>query len=159
MKKILAFVIAATSLFALASCNKDDEKTVPAAETLAGTYNGTYTLTVMGTSDEGSAAFVITKVDDNTITLTTPTAGEGAMSLPSITTPNLTVTKTTVDSKEVIKASSDKISGSITVSGEEKTYNFTDLVIVGDGTAVSIGYSLQYGRMPMAMVFAFTGNK
>lgn len=159
MKKILVFALAATSLFALAACNKDDVKTVPAAETLAGTYNGTYTLSVMGSSNEGTADFVITKVDDNTITLTTPAAGEGAMTLPSLTTPNLSVTKTTVDGKEVIKASSGKISGSITVNGEEKAYNFTDLVIVGDGTAVSIGYSLQYGRMPMAMKFAFTGKK
>lgn len=159
MKKVIFLALAAASILTLVSCNKDDEKTVPAAEVITGTYNGTCTLSVMGTDDESTEVFVITKVDDNTVTLTTPEAGEGAMSLPAITTSNLSVTRATVDGKEVIKASSEKISGTITVNGEEKSYNFTELAIVGNGTAVSISYSLQYGRMPMAMNFSFIGNK
>lgn len=157
MKKKLLMALAA-SVLALASCNKLDP-VVPAADQLAGNYNGTYSLSVMGSADEGTATFVISKVDDNTITLTTPAVGEGMMALPALTTSNLTITKSTSEGKDIFTASADKLSGTITVNGEEKAYNFTDLAIAGDGSSVSINYSLQYGRMPMAMVFKFTGNK
>ena len=35
----------------------------------------------------------------------------------------------------------------------------SDVVIKGTGKKVSIAYSLQYGKMPMAMVVSFTGDK
>ena len=157
-KNILCAIAAASLVVLTSSCNKVSP-VIPAAEKLAGTYSGDCSLTVMGSTSEDVCTFVIKKIDDSNISITTPEAGSGAMALPSITVENIPASKTTIDGVELNKAYVAAVSGTITVDGAEKSYNFTELNIVGDGEKVSITYNLQYGKMPMAMAFEFTGTK
>jgi len=159
IKSMMAICMAAISLVFSTSCSSDDDKTTPAAEAMAGTYTGTYTLTVMGQASEDQASYVITKVDDSTITLTTPAAGEGAMALPSLTISNLPVTESTVGGVTAYTAKVSTESGSVKVNDVDKSYSFSDVVVALSGNKIAINYSLQYGKMPMPMVIAFTGAK
>ena len=161
IKKFMAMMIAAVTLCAgFTSCgDDDDDNTVPAAESLAGTYTGTLTISVMGSESTDTVSYVITKEDDTHVKMTIPAAGSGAMALPSITVDNIPVTTSTVAGVEIVSASLESASGTITVNDAEKSYTFSDIVIVGQNKTAAINYSLQYGKMPMAMVCAFTGNK
>lgn len=159
LKSFLATILAAVSLVFNVSCSDDDEKSVPAAEAMTGSYEGTYTLTVMGSGSDSPATFVISKVDDATISLTTPEAGEGAMALPSLTIDKLPVSESKVGDVAVYTAKASSVSGTVKVNDADKNYTFTDVVVALNGDKIAINYSLQYGKMPMAMVVAFTGNK
>ena len=160
IKKIMAMMIAAVAVcVGFASCGDDDEETVAVAQTLAGIYTGELSTTVMGSESKDKATYEIKMIDDTHVSITTPAAGSGAMALPSITVNNIPVTTSVVNGSEVVSASIDKVSGTVTVNGAEKAYTFSDVVIVNSGSKVSITYSLQYGKMPVAMVSSFTGNK
>lgn len=161
IRKFLAMMIATVALCAsFTSCgDDDDEKTVPAAESLAGTYTGTLSISVMGTESTDTVSYVITKEDDTHVKMTIPAAGSGMMSLPSITVDNIPVTTSTVNGAEVVSASVSTVSGTINVNGTDKSYTFNDIVIVGQNKTAAINYSLQYGKMPAAMVCAFKGTK
>lgn len=159
MKLFRVMFMATLLILFTTACSKDDEVSVPAAEAMAGSYAGNYTLTVMGQTSEEQATYSITKVNDTTISLTTPVAGEGAMALPSITLDNLPVSETTVSGTTAYMAKVSSFSGTVTVNGAEKNYTFSDVVVALSGNKIAINYSLQYGKMPMAMVFAFTGDK
>lgn len=165
IKKFMAMMIAAVALcVSFASCgddgDDDDNKVVtPAAQTLAGEYTGVLTLSVMGSESKDTVTYEIKKIDDTHVSITTPAYGSGAMALPSITLDNISVSTTASSGVEVISASVSEVSGSIEVNGEEKAYKFSDVVIANTGNKVSVAYSLQYGKMPMAMVFSFTGEK
>lgn len=167
IKKFMAMMIAAATLCAgMSSCGDDDDDddqpantTQSLAKSLAGDYTGVYSLTVSTSTSTDTVAYSIKMIDDTHVSLTTPSAGSGAMALPSITIDNIPVSSSTVSGAEVISASLSEVSGTIVVNGAEKSYKFSDLVIAGTGNKVSIAYSLQYGKMPMAMVCAFTGEK
>lgn len=141
------------------SCGDDDDETIAVAQTLAGSYSGELSTTVMGSESKDNATYEIKKIDDTHVSMTTPAAGSGMMALPSITLDNIPVTTSNKNGSEVVSASIDKVSGSITVNGAEKSYTFSDVVIVNSGNKVSIAYSLQYGKMPVAMICSFVGNK
>lgn len=161
IRKFMAMMIAAVTLCAgFTSCGDDDEEEiVPAAQSLAGKYTGVVTTTVMGSESKDTVEYQITKTDDSHVSFTTPAAGSGAMALPSITVNNIPVSTSTASGTEVVSATIDKTSGTLTVNGAEKSYTFNDIVIVGSGKKISIAYSLQYGKMPVAMVTSFTGEK
>lgn len=173
IKKFLAMMIAAGALsVGFASCGDDDDdddnddngqtSTITKkslAESLAGDYTGEYSLTVSTSTSTDTVTYSIKKIDDTHVSLTTPSAGSGAMALPSITINNIPVSTSSVSGTEVISASLAEVSGTIVVNDAEKSYKFSDLVIVSTGNKVSIAYSLQYGKMPMAMVCSFKGEK
>ena len=156
IKKIMAMLMAATvMLMGAASCDDDDDdKTVPAAEAMAGTYSGEYILTVMGTADTTQVEMVVNKVDDSTIQLVTPAAGSGAMALPS-----LSIEMTATETAGVYMAKAESVAGTIIVNDAEKAYTFSDVVVAVQDKKAAINYSLQYGKMPMAMVVTFVGEK
>ena len=154
VKSFLAMMIAAATMtMSVSSCDDDDDDNTPAstisvAEAMAGSYNGDYVLTVMGSGDTTQVVMTINKVDDNTIQLVTPSAGSGAMALPS-----LTCDLKASASNNVYTATAESVSGSVTVNDVEKA-----AVVVSANTA-AITYSLQYGKMPMAMLVSFKGEK
>lgn len=169
IKKFMAMMIAAVALcVSFASCGdddddddnkKDEKKVVSAAESLAGDYTGVMTMTVMDTSDD-TLTYEIKKIDDTHVSVTTPAYYvSAAMALPAITLNDIPVSVSSVDGVDIISASVSEISGSIVVNEQEKAYKFSDVVIKGTGKKVSIAYSLKYGKMPMAMVVSFTGDK
>ena len=121
--------------------------------------NGEVTISVMGSDSKDNATYEIKAVDDTHISMTTPSSGSGAMALPSITVNNIPVSVSNSSGAEVVSASISEVSGTITVNGAEKAYTFSDVVIVNTGKKISIAYSLQYGKMPMAIVTSFTGEK
>lgn len=161
LKKIAFMMFAATAVcLGFTSCGDDDDNsTASNAETLAGTYSGDLTITVMGSTSESEGDYVVTKVDDSHVSLTTPAAGSGAMALPALTVENIPVESVTVEGVTAYKASISEYSGTITVDGAEKAYTFKNLAIVKTGDNVAIAYSLQYGKMPMAMACTFTNKK
>lgn len=169
IKKFMAMMIAAVAMcVSFASCGdddddddnkKDEKKVISAAESLAGDYTGVMTLTVMGSASDDTLTYEIKKIDDTHVSLTTPAYGSGAMALPAITLNDIPVSVSSVDGVDIISASVSEVAGSIVVSEQEKAYKFSDVVIKGTGKKVSIAYSLQYGKMPMAMVVSFTGDK
>lgn len=162
IKNIMAIMIAAVSVMTVAtSCGDDEKETVatPSADAMVGTYKGDLSITVMGQASTSEANYVIAKVDDNNVSLTIPAAGSGAMAMPTLSIDKLPVEKASLDGVEICKSSLSEYSGSVTVDGVEKTYKFTDIAIVTKDNNISISYSLQYGKMPMAMVCKFVGKK
>lgn len=158
MKFMAMIIAAATMTIGFTSCDDDDEPEVPAADQLAGSYTGNLSISVMGSESSDEATMVITKITDTTVSLTIPAAGSGMMSLPSLTVSDIPVTKSTVNKIDVLTATLELASGTITVSDKQKSYNFTDIAIAKSGTDVVITYTLQYGTMPMAMTCSFSGK-
>lgn len=160
LKSLFTMTAVAAALFlGLTSCNNDKNELTPAAEALAGTYNGTLSITVMGSESTDEVNYIIKEIDDTHVSMTIPAAGSGSMSLPSLTVEDIPVTTTKVSNVQTTTGTLASASGTITVSGEEKAYTFTDITIVGLSDKITIKYSLQYGKMPMAMTCSFTGNK
>lgn len=160
-KKFLAMMIAAATMtMSVSSCGDDDDddntpaSTISVAEAMAGSYNGDYVLSVMGSGDTTQVVMTINKVDDNTIQLVTPSAGSGAMALPSLTC-DLKATA----ASGVYSASAETVSGSVMVNDVEKAYSFNNVAVVVSANTAAITYSLQYGKMPMAMLVSFKGEK
>lgn len=156
-KSFLAMMIAAATMtMSVSSCDDDDDddNTPAVAEAMAGSYNGDYVLSVMGSGDTTQVVMTINKVDDNTIQLVTPSAGSGAMALPSLTCD----LKATAGSG-VYSASAETVSGSVMVNDVEKAYSFNNVAVVVSGNTAAVTYSLQYGKMPMAMNVSFKGEK
>lgn len=162
IKNFLAMMVAAATLsVCVASCSEDDDDdnnstttTVSAAEAMAGTFSGDYILTVSTSSDTSNVEMTIKKIDDNTIQLVTPSAGSGAMALPTLTC-DLKATA----ASGVYSASAETVSGSVMVNDVEKAYSFNNVAVVVSGNTAAVTYSLQYGKMPMAMNVSFKGVK
>ena len=158
IKNFLAMMMAAcVMVMGAASCDDDDDdtdKVVAAADAMVGTYTGEYILTVMGSADTATVEMTINKVDDSTIQLVTPAAGSGSMALPSLSV-NLPVAG--VDGLYVAEAES--VSGSIVVNDVEKAYTFSNIAVTVEDNKAGISYSLQYGKMPVAMNVTFVGSK
>lgn len=155
MKLKIFFAMMAIALCAV-SCSDDDDKkediVIPAQE-IAGTYNGTLSLSVSGTDQGSSDSQVkITAEDGGTVqVLLVGGAGEGAMSLPDITLPGVevqtsdNVTYTLPESAIDVTVGSVKYTGSLqgTVKDEKANLVFT----------------LKPGAMPMAITATFIGTK
>lgn len=161
VKSFLAMMMAACAMvMSVASCDDDDDdKSVDAADLVAGSYTGTLTTTVMGSVSTDTVTYVVEKIDDTSVKINTPAAGSGAMALPSLSVNNLMLTETSSNGVKVYTAKTSSVSGSIVVNEQEKSYTFNDVAIAADGKTITISYSLQYGKMPVAMVTSFKGNK
>lgn len=157
MKNFMAMMMAAcVMVMGAASCDDDDELSgdEKAAQEMAGTYTGEYILTVMGSSDTATVEMTINKLGTDSIQLVTPAAGSGAMALPSLTC-NLKA----VNTAGLYTATAESVSGTIIVNDVEKAYTFSNVAIAVTKKEAGISYSLQYGKMPMAMVVTFKGEK
>lgn len=164
MKKfmsIAAIFMAMVSTAVFTSCGSDDNPEVPtaaAAEEVAGTYTCNGTLTVMSqVSDVTNASYKFEKKTDNTVTMTIPATGSGAMAFPELPVEGVSATKNTDGTYALSLA---KGTGTVSVDGKDKNYTIQNLTgtVKSDGT-ISLAYSLQYGTMPMPMVMVLTGTK
>lgn len=156
MKKLTAIFaiamlsISTTTLFT--SCSEDEPDATPAAEEVAGTYTADMTCSVMGSESEfEDMTFTVTATDDYTVSVTIPTFGSGAMTMPELTITGITVSGTdgtyTLDetSYSITSESGTIYSGAAygTFANNTLTFNFT----------------LTPGAMPMALICSFTAPK
>lgn len=157
-KSMMAMMLALVSMcVAFASCSSDDDNNAatPAAAEVAGTYVSNLDMTVMGESSTYENATVkIEKVDDSTVKITLPACGEGMMALPALDVPAVKV----VGSNGNYALTQEKYQGTVTVNGAEKNYTVTLQGTLANNT-LTLNYSLQYGKMPAAMVGKFVANK
>lgn len=141
-----------TAPFTSCSDEKGDEPTTPAAKSVAGTYTGDLTCSVMGEASVFEAkTFTVEAVDDATVNVTIPSFGNPPMQLPEIQVEGVAVSGTNGTYKlaetaiDVTTESGKKCTG--TLGGE-----FAD-------NTLRINFTLQYGNMPMPMVCSFSAPK
>ncbi|MBR0166865.1 MAG: hypothetical protein IJQ13_08315 [Prevotella sp.] len=164
MKKFLTMTMAAMAfVVSMSSCSKDDdEKVVPVAEQVTGSYTGIEVISVMGEeSSNGTSTYEFAKSSDTSVDMTIPSSGEmGHMMIPALPVKGITLSKIS----ESITGKVASYAGTvINAAGEEKAYTVSDLVVlfedVPKGKAVALSFSLKYGNMPMSMETVFTGDK
>lgn len=138
---------------ALVSCSEDNkEPTTPAAKSIAATYNGDMTCSVMGSEDIfEDMTFTVAATDDANVTVTIPSFGNPPMQLPQIDVPGVKVSGK--DGSYELAAT--EFSGT-TETG--KAYSGT---LQGDfaNNTITIKFNLQYGAMPVPMICTFTAAK
>ncbi len=148
-----AMVLSFAFVAFLSSCSDDDKDTpeVPAANNVAGVYEGDMTCSVMGQeSTFEDMTFTLSVIDDATVKIVISEFGNPPMNVPSI-----------------------NIDG-VKVSGEDGKYSLAPTNFSGniDGKAYSgvaqgtfenekltVEFNLQYGAMPMPMICSFTAPK
>ena len=137
------------------SCSSDDDDTVAAAKEIVGSYTGNLAMTVMGqASTYDNLTVKIEAVDDATAKVTLPACGEGMMSLPALEVPAVKVS----GSNGAYAFSQKSYAGTVTVDGAEKKYTVTLEGTLKDNT-LTVKYSVQYGKMPAAMIGEFVATK
>lgn len=151
IKTIFTAMAAVASMLSFTSCGSDDNDApkVPAAKSIAGTYKGNMSCSVMGqASDYADMTFTVTATSDTNVSIQLPAFGEAPMALPSITAEGLEVTE--ADGVYTIKQK--EIQGTLS-NGKEYT-----LIIAGScqNSALTLNYNLQYGKMPMPMICSVT---
>lgn len=152
IKTILLSLLLMTILPSLSSCSdKEDEPSVPAARSVAGTYQGDMTSSVMGQESVfENMTFTLNATDDSTVSLVISTFGNPPMQVPEITIPGIKVsgengTYTLAATEFSQEANGKKCSG--VVRG-----NFAN-------NTLEINFNLQYGAMPMPMICSFSAQK
>lgn len=144
-----------TMCVAFTSCSNDDDDTVAAAKEIVGSYTGNLAMTVMGqASSHDNITMKIEAVDDATVKVTLPACGEGMMSLPALEVPAVKVS----GSNGAYAFSQENYAGTVTVNGAEKKYTVTLQGTLKDNT-LTVKYSVQYGKMPAAMIGKFVATK
>lgn len=153
-KTILTFALALIALISCSSCSdeKNEPQAAPAARSVAGTYKGDMTCSVMGQeSIFGNMTFTVNAEDDATVSVRISEFGEAPMKVPSIT----------IDGVKVAGSDGKYSLAATTFSGEMengKTYSGT-LDGSYESDKISIRFNLQYGSMPMPMICSFTAPK
>lgn len=155
LKSILATMLAVLSLISFNSCSdKEDNEpaATPAAKSIAGTYKGDMTCSVMGQeSIFNDMTFNITSTDDATVSIEISSFGEPPMQVPAITVTGVKVT----GSDGTYSLASTEFKGEMS---NGKTYSGTlDGNYASD--KITIRFNLQYGSMPMPMICSFTAPK
>ena len=154
IKTMKAMMMALCMGMALASCSSSSsndsidpnnggnkKETVDFAKTIAGSYTNKLSMTVMGEeSIYKNAEVKLDRVDSTHVNITLPACGEGMMALPALTVEKVEVTASGSEYKFAV----ENYSSSVSVNGQ-------------DGV-VTLDYSLQYGKMPMAMVAKFDSS-
>ena len=140
----------------LTSCSSDDDTVaVAAAKEIAGSYTSSLDMTVMGqASTYDNLTMKIEAVDDATVKVTLPACGEGMMALPALEVPAVKVS----GSNGAYAFSQENYAGTVTVNGAEKKYTVTLQGTLKDNT-LTVKYSVQYGKMPAAMIGEFVATK
>ena len=154
---MMAMMLALVSMcVAFSSCSSDDDPVaVAAAKEIADTYTGSLDMTVMGTaSTYDNLTMKIEAVDDATVKVTLPACGEGMMALPALEVPAVKV----LGSNGAYAFSQESYAGTVTVNGAEKKYTVTLQGTFKDNT-LTVNYSVQYGKMPAAMIGKFVCKK
>lgn len=129
----------------------DKKETVDFAKTIAGSYTNKLSMTVMQQESlYKNATVTIDRVDSTHVDITLPACGSGQMALPALKVEKVEVT----DNSGEYKFAVENYTGSVTVNGEQKNYTVTLMGIYKDG-GVTVDYTLQYGKMPMAMIATF----
>lgn len=157
-KTMLAMMLALVGMcVAFTSCGGDDDDDVqiPAAKEIEATYTSNLEMTAMGeTSTTEGAVLKIEAENDNTVKVTLPSSGSGMMALPALEVPAVAVSGSngsyTFEKKDY--------KGTVTVNGTEKKYTVT-LQGTFKNNTLTVNYSLQYGKMPAAMVGKYVANK
>ena len=144
-----------TMCVAFTSCSNDDDDTVAAAKEIVGSYTGNLAMTVMGqASSHDNITMKIEAVDNATVKVTLPAFGEGMMALPALEGPAVKVS----GSNGAYAFSQENYAGTVTVNGAEKKYTVTLQGTLKDNT-LTVKYSVQYGKMPAAMIGEFVCKK
>ena len=144
-----------TMCVAFTSCSNDDDDTVAAAKEIVGSYTGNLAMTVMGqASSHDNITMKIEAVDNATVKVTLPAFGEGMMALPALEVPAVKVS----GSNGAYAFSQENYAGTVTVDGAEKKYTVTLQGTLKDNT-LTVKYSVQYGKMPAAMIGKFVCKK
>lgn len=146
---LLCVALAAT----VSSCSddKEDEPTIPAAKSIAGSYTGDMTCSVMGSESVFEAmTFTLEATDDATVSLRIPSFGNPPMQVPEITVAGIKVTGdngtyTLVPTEFDQEVNGKKCSGVVKGNMADKQ--------------LTIQYNLQFGAMPMPMICTFTATK
>lgn len=155
-KTIFATMILSMGLVAsFTSCSGNDDNNdpdEPAAQSIAGTYSGNMTCTVMDSEEEyENMSYVITATDDATVSIILPGFGTPPMQLPDVTLTDLKVTGK--DGAYTIAAT--EFSGT---SDQGKAYS-GDIKGSFANNTLTLEYRLQYGAMPMSMYCSFSAPK
>lgn len=159
MKKfmsIAAILVAMVSTVLFTSCGSDDSEVTGsgAAAEVVGTYTCNGTLTVMNQNSTVTAkVYKFEKESDEAVNMTIPATGEGIMSFPELPVKGVSATKN-ADGAYIL------LLGEFTNTIADKTYTIKELTgtVKADGS-ITLAYSLQYGKMPQAMVMNLTGSK
>ncbi len=140
-------------LFTTTSCSDDnDEPAAPAAKSVAGTYHGDMSCTVMGSEDIfEDMTFVVKATDDSTVEITTPSFGNPPMQMPSVVVPGVKVSGT--DGNYTLAPT--------TYEGTTDAGKKYSVILQGSYAEgkITINYNMQYGAMPMPMICSFTAAK
>lgn len=154
LKTIFATMILSFGLVAtMTSCSdKEDEPSIPAAKSVAGTYNGDMTCSVMGSESVfEDMTFTVESTDDATVNVTISSFGNPPMQVPEVCVSGVKVSGT--DDKYALAPTEFK---GTTDAG--KAYSGT-LQGSFENNELTIKFNLQYGAMPMPMICTFTAPK
>lgn len=153
-KTIFSTMILCLSLMAaFTSCSDDDDDkpATPAAKSIAGTYEGDMTCSVMGQeSTFENMTFTITATDDATVKITISEFGNPPMKVPEITIEGVKVSGT--DGSYTLATTSFKGDANGRAYSGEAQGSFAN-------NQLTVKFNLQYGAMPMPMICSFTAPK
>lgn len=155
LKSILATMMALLSLISFNSCSDKEEGepvATPAAKSVAGTYHGDMTCSVMGQeSIFDDMTFNVTSTDDATVSIEISSFGNPPMQVPAITVPDVKVAGSDGKYSLANTAFNGEMSNGKTYSGSlDGSY---------ESDQITIRFNLQYGSMPMPMICSFTAPK
>lgn len=138
---------------AFVSCSeKGDEPATPAAKGVEGIYLGDMTCTVMGSESVlEDVTCTVAADDDATVTVTVSPFGEPPMQVPSIAIPGIHVS----GADGVYTLAETDFAGT---TDSDKAYSGTLRGECAENT-LTLRWNLNYGAMPMPMIFSFSATK
>ncbi len=150
---LISFMLCVGFAVTFGSCSDDDknEPEMPAAKSVAGTYKGDMTCSVMGDESVfGNMTFTLTATDDATVGLVISSFGEPPMQVPELTIPGIKVSGengnyTLASTEFEQEANGKKCSGVVMGSFENNQ--------------LTIRYNLNFGAMPMPLICTFVASK
>lgn len=153
--KFMALAMIATGfLMSFTSCGSDDEDQPanPAAKSVAGSYTGDMSCSVMGqTSTFEDVTFTVTAVDDATVSIAVSDFGEPPMKVEGLTMTGVKVS----GSEGTYELAATEYNGT-TAAG--KAYSGTVRGNYANGI-LNVDFQLKYGAMPMPMICTFNAPK
>ena len=149
---MMAMMLALVSMcVAFSSCSSDDEKTVPAAKEIAGTYIGSLDMTLQGkTSTTDAQTFKIEAVDDASVKVILPEYGSGHMAIPALELPAAKITGSNGAYAFALDSYTVTLNGTVYTGALQGTFK--------DNT-LTLNYTIQPGAMPMTITFKFVSKK
>lgn len=156
LSKFMAMTMIATGLlFSFTSCGSDDDNDQPAnpaAKSVAGSYTGDMSCSVMGqASTFNDVTFTVTAVDDATVSISVSDFGEAPMKVEGFTMTGVKVS----GSNGTYELAATEYSGTTSAG---KAYSGTVRGNYVNGM-MNVEFQLQYGAMPMPMICSFSAPK